>query len=485
MATFVRPIYAGVVERPPSISRAQLVLPLSFQGVSILLDLASVLIGAFVARACYSLLHRSVSPAHLDLFLTGVVEYWLAYVFLARSCGIYELSHSLLNVRVTEKILRISCSCLIIFNAEMFLLHVSTSRLLLIGGWMITVSLTLVFHHLGRKGMRRLRFAGVEQKSVLILGIDRDARRIFSSLRNSPHWAGAQICFLNEGLPRDLQSIYTHDYTERWKAPVHHGVLTQSFLADQHISEVYAADRSMSPQRLTDIATLMDTHGGALWGVSASQLPEFEGQSAACDLDGMAVSSSSSLFAGRPLYTVAKRVIDIGAAGFLMVFMGPLFLLLAAMVLLSSPGPALFRQQRVGLQGQLFTIFKFRTMYVDAARYSRSPVDSLDPRITRIGRFLRKSSMDELPQIWNVLRGDMSLVGPRPEMPYVVELYTPAQRRRLAVPQGLTGLWQLSADRRHAIHETLEYDLYYTEHRGFFLDLAILCHTCLFAVKGI
>jgi lipopolysaccharide/colanic/teichoic acid biosynthesis glycosyltransferase len=124
-------------------------------------------------------------------------------------------------------------------------------------------------------------------------------------------------------------------------------------------------------------------------------------------------------------------------------------------------------------------------MYITSPKYGRSPESREDPRITPAGRFIRKTSLDELPQLLNVLRGDMSLVGPRPEMPYIVSQYDSHQAQRLNVKQGLTGIWQLSADRRYAIHESIEYDLYYIEHRSFFVDLAILLHTVAFAMKGV
>jgi lipopolysaccharide/colanic/teichoic acid biosynthesis glycosyltransferase len=124
-------------------------------------------------------------------------------------------------------------------------------------------------------------------------------------------------------------------------------------------------------------------------------------------------------------------------------------------------------------------------MYVDAASYAYSPRVPDDPRITSLGRFLRRTSLDELPQLINVLVGDMALVGPRPEMPFIVEEYTDQHRQRLQVKPGITGLWQLSGDRAYLIHENIEYDLYYIQHRNFFLDVAILLHTILFAMRGI
>jgi lipopolysaccharide/colanic/teichoic acid biosynthesis glycosyltransferase len=152
---------------------------------------------------------------------------------------------------------------------------------------------------------------------------------------------------------------------------------------------------------------------------------------------------------------------------------------------MDSPGPVLFRQERVGLDGKPFKMFKFRTMHASASPYEFSPRVSSDPRITRVGRFLRRTSLDEAPQLFNVLGGGMSLVGPRPEMPFIVGQYNETHRQRLQVKPGLTGLWQLSGDRAFLIHENIEYDLYYIRHRNFFMDLAILLHTLIFAMRGV
>jgi lipopolysaccharide/colanic/teichoic acid biosynthesis glycosyltransferase len=163
----------------------------------------------------------------------------------------------------------------------------------------------------------------------------------------------------------------------------------------------------------------------------------------------------------------------------------PVFLLLAAAIKLDSSGPVLLRQERVGRHGKLFGMFKFRTMRTGTELYDYSPQASSDSRITRLGRFLRRTSLDEAPQLLNVFQGSMSLVGPRPEMPFIVDQYTEKHRQRLDVKPGLTGLWQLSGDRAFLIHENLEYDLYYIQNRNFFMDLAILLHTSIFAMRGI
>ena len=183
-------------------------------------------------------------------------------------------------------------------------------------------------------------------------------------------------------------------------------------------------------------------------------------------------------------YDILKRTSDLCASLVAIVALLPLYLGIALLIKFDSPGPAVFRQKRIGLHGHEFTIYKYRTMHVDTPVQMLTPDSADDPRITRVGRFLRRTSLDELPQLLNVIRGDMSLVGPRPEMPFIVETYTEYQRQRLTVLPGITGLWQISGDRALQIHENLEYDLYYIANRSLSLDLAILFQTAFSVIRG-
>ena len=185
------------------------------------------------------------------------------------------------------------------------------------------------------------------------------------------------------------------------------------------------------------------------------------------------------------LYHSVKRVFDALLASALLVLFLPAGLLIAFLIRIDSPGPVLFRQRRVGRSGVEFELFKFRTMWTESASYARSPRSAADPRVTGVGRWLRRTSLDELPQLLNVLRGDMSLVGPRPEMPFAVAQYEPRHRARLKVKPGITGIWQISGDRAYAIHENIETDLYYIANQNLLLDIAILMETLFVPLRGL
>lgn len=192
---------------------------------------------------------------------------------------------------------------------------------------------------------------------------------------------------------------------------------------------------------------------------------------------------------------LAKRLLDLALASLGLLLCFPLMLLCAVLIRLDSPGPAIFKQQRVGENGRLFWMYKFRTMIPGAERDEHKLItytedgqplflkSAHDARVTRVGHYLRRLSLDELPQLFNVLKGEMSLVGPRPELPAVVNLYTPSQRRRLCVPPGLTGWWQIHGRSEHKDSQT-EYDLYYLQNYSLWLDLKILWKTIGAVLKG-
>ena len=190
-----------------------------------------------------------------------------------------------------------------------------------------------------------------------------------------------------------------------------------------------------------------------------------------------------------------KRLMDIALAGAGLLLLSPIMLAVALAIKLEDRGSVFYKAERVGENGRLFRMLKFRSMVVNADKLQhlvnqRDGEGHLlfkyagDPRITRVGRFIRRTSIDELPQLINVLKGDMSLVGPRPELPWLVEKYEPWQRKRFAVPQGITGWWQVNGRSDNPMHLHTEQDLYYIQHYSWWLDIEILWRTVAVVLRG-
>jgi exopolysaccharide biosynthesis polyprenyl glycosylphosphotransferase len=199
--------------------------------------------------------------------------------------------------------------------------------------------------------------------------------------------------------------------------------------------------------------------------------------------------------AGRLLYvSLIKRWVDVAVSAIALVLLSPILLAALAAVRLDSPGPAIFRQRRIGRGGSSFTIYKLRTMtwaeqqplrfFEGADGQMRHKIPN-DPRVTRVGAFLRRVSLDELPQLVNVLRGEMSLIGPRPELPQIVDDYEPWQRQRHLVKPGLTGWWQVKGRSDLPMHEHTDLDLYYIEHLSLRFDLRIALLTVRAVFSGL
>lgn len=228
---------------------------------------------------------------------------------------------------------------------------------------------------------------------------------------------------------------------------------------------------------------------GAPGARSASNKPQAPSGSNGSSADERSTDAFAATISSRfPLW---KRILDLTLVLLTMCIWLPLMMLISCLIKITSPGPAFYRQRRIGFRGRPFMIFKFRSMkvnaetrthedYVERLMRSESPLTKLDaddPRLISFGRFLRATGFDELPQLFNVLRGEMSLVGPRPCTDREFESYLPWQKARVAAPPGLTGYWQVNGKNKTTFSQMMQMDLYYAREMSLWLDLKIICKT--------
>ncbi len=344
---------------------------------------------------------------------------------------------------------------------------------------------------LGFRGLLRLafRFAGSRQREaerVLIIGAGKVGRECAKRVQ-AQAWTGLTLVGYMDDDPEKQGEVYEG-------APVL-GPLAQTpeVVKSRQIDEVIIALPLRAHRPLEELVLALQEQP-----VRVRVVPDF--------FDLAFFRATIEDFGGIPLIglrdpaidgfqRVVKRLFDLLFAIPLTILTLPIMALVAIAVRLDSPGPAIFKQQRVGENGRLFWMYKFRSMVADAekrqAEFIQTTPEGIilakrpdDPRVTRVGRFIRRTSLDELPQLFNVLKGEMSLVGPRPELPYLVERYEPWQRKRLAVPPGITGWWQIRGRSERPMHLHTEDDLYYIQHYSPLLDLQILWRTIGVVLKG-
>jgi exopolysaccharide biosynthesis polyprenyl glycosylphosphotransferase len=402
-------------------------------------------------------------------------------VLLLHRNGAYRGSGGLLQIRETERAIRIPVQSLLVMLPFCLLLNLKFSRTaFLIALVLIPVSLILQKHAFVAV-IRALHAMGYGVDRVIVYGIGGRGKRILSALSHSVRLGLYPVAVVAENAAPDGERMAEMGYLRPRSVPVQRGPITPAMLNSFHCSTLIVALPNLSSKQIEAAVDAAKQTRSRVVFLSATELQE-QKWTESVDVDGLSLAPMLESFE-RWHYSVAKRMADLIGSSLLLVLLAPLFFLIALLIRLDSPGPALFVQERVGRNGELFKMYKFRSMHKGTSRYELSPSTQFDPRITRIGRLLRKSSLDELPQLLNVFLGNMSLVGPRPEMAFVVENYTSEQRQRLQVTPGITGLWQLSADRAFLIHQNIQYDLYYIRNRGFFMDMAILVHTLLFAMR--
>jgi exopolysaccharide biosynthesis polyprenyl glycosylphosphotransferase len=391
--------------------------------------------------------------------------------------GLYQPQRSLLNVREFELVLKTWGKACAFTLGILFLAHqLYFSRGIFILSWTSLLGLMMVQRYAFFKFNNYLRRQGFIETTALIYGAGVVGRKLLDKFKQSPKLGYHVAGFIddNSGLGGKAVSgvPVLGDFTNL-RAMIKATGATKLFIALPQVPSRVVID-IMNVCRETNCEFQIVP---SLYDIVIQRVKVTE-------LEGIPLIGVTE-----PKYSlktrIAKRIFDFFASLTLLILSSPVMLVMALVVKFSSKGPIFFVQKRVGQKGRRFRFIKFRSMYVDTPIYAITPQSKHDPRITPIGRFLRRSSLDELPQLWNVLKGDMSLVGPRPEMPFIVDQYNELQRQRLNVKPGITGLWQISADRKNAIHENMDYDIYYINNQSLLLDMVILVRTVVSCLNGI
>jgi len=425
---------------------------------------------------------RGAQPFEMYLRLTLISNIIMLLAFERQN--LYRRAISVMNIEEIKGIFKsVFLTAVVLFTASFYFKDISYSRLI------VTYSLLflLVFLNIERyfffKLFQKLNTKGIGVRRALIYGAGEAGQMLAERFIRSPRLGVLPVGFIDDNVQFWGKKIHSHSDEVKFKLPVFGGYDQMLEAASTHnIDELFISIPSVPQTRIAEIIRHCEEINLKFYFIP--NLFDYKLQSVTIEsLDGvplLTVKESHIVWS----YLVIKRIMDILISSAALVLLAPLMILVTFLIKRDSPGSAIFRQERIGLNGKPFQIFKFRSMFIDAPKYAITPEDKQDKRVTRMGSFLRRSSLDELPQLINVFRGEMSIVGPRPEMPFIVEKYSPIIRERLKVKPGITGMWQISADRAKQIHDNIDYDLYYIENFSPLLDIVIIIRTFFMAIKG-
>ena len=328
-----------------------------------------------------------------------------------------------------------------------------------------------VFRRWKQKQVRR----GVGALDVVIIGLGRTARRVMDRIVNHPEGGYRFLGFIDPHPRRRTDTIAGFPV-------LGHTQHIAEILSENHADVVFLAVPKLPQGEVMDLV-LKCENLGVQFKIVSNLFEVITSQVKIDVIDEVPVIHLRNADLP-PVQAALKRLLDILVAALLLLVLGIPMLVLALIIRLDSRGPVIFRQRRVGKGGKTFTMLKFRTMKVDSEPYAVAPSDPADSRITRCGAWMRRYSFDEFPQLFNVLLGQMSMVGPRPEMPFIVDGYEEWQRRRLDVKPGVTGLWQIVGRKNLPLALNLEYDFYYIKNQSLFFDVVILLKTIPAVIFG-
>ena len=427
----------------------------------------------------------------LDFYLYDALPIiYLCWLVLFAFNGLYRLGLTTSRLDEAISVFKVATVGVLLLFIATFDVHAgfTFTRALVVSYWVALVGLVAGSRVVLRTLQRRLLASGIGRSNAVIVGTDERGARLLQDLRTSPAQGYEVIGFVRAPGESEVDAVAG--------LPVLGQVPELGRVIGQHgVESVLIALKSNSHE---DILRIVEAAGGPASVVSFGITPDLydivTGHVRTNQIYGVPLMELRPQLMA-PWESAAKRLIDMAVAIAVLGGLAPLWMLIAAAIKLDSPGPILFRQERVGAKGKPFTMYKFRSMVV-AAEEGTGPVwvKDRDPRVTRSGRVLRALHLDEVPQCINFLRGDMSLVGPRPERPYFVERFRqeiPFYMRRFNVKPGLLGWAQSkhefdmqSTDFARIAAERLEYDLYYIENASLMLDFKIMLRTIWFVLAG-
>jgi exopolysaccharide biosynthesis polyprenyl glycosylphosphotransferase len=449
----------------------------NFALFSLLLDL-----GLTAGSLCMAEYLRGTLPWG-KVFLTDTYIPWVLYgvvvaiwlvVFIVLS--IYDPRRTYKAVDEFQNVLVANGFATLIFAGTLYLTFRQVSRLLFVYFALLSTAFLLAWRAVARVVFRLSNGHSLPKQRVLIAGAGELGHRIAATIREYS-WTGlALVGYLDDDPRKQDDGLPVLGTLDDVREVVHRHEVDELVIAlPQHAHErlnQLIIDLQKVP---VNIRVVPDYFSLALFRATVD------------DFGGLPLISLREPLLN-PYQRLIKRAMDIVLGSIALVALSPLMGVVALAIRLDSCGPVIFRQQRVGENGKLFWMLKFRSMVPNAEAYLDEIVQRTedgriihkkqdDPRVTRVGRFIRATSLDELPQLLNVLKGEMSLVGPRPELPWLVEQYEPWQCKRFAVPQGITGWWQVNGRADKLMHEHTEEDLYYIQNYSLLLDIQILSRT--------
>lgn len=384
-------------------------------------------------------------------------------------------------IRETAIDIRASLQTLIFVLMAHLLLHAKLPYPAILIALLLTPAALMLQRCLFAVVLRRLNQLRWGTENVVIYGASPIGQRIASAIQASPRLAIVAVAMIDDN-SRAVEECRLERASRDSPLSIECAPVTPALLQSFQCDLLLVAATGLSAEQESGLEAAAAQAGSRIARLAQASLHDLPAREL-LDLDDLFILQKIATTTPDP-YVWGKRALDLLASTMLLILLCPFFIIIALLIRLTSHGPALFVHKRVGLNGHLFGMYKFRSMSCRAHPYEHSPTTTHDPRITTVGRFLRRTSIDELPQLINVLRGEMSLVGPRPEMPFITRHYDEQQQKRLQVAPGITGLWQLSGDRSYPIHENLHHDLFYIRHRCLTLDLAILLHTLFFGMRS-